>query len=137
MRLYFCFILSLFSLEAIAQKTTLTVRIEGIKAEEGKILLALYTREAEFLSDEIYLGKEAYIQNGKAIFLLENVPYGVYAISTYFDKNENGELDTNFLGIPKEPYGFSMNPESNFGPPSFDQAAFRLSSPSDTITITY
>lgn len=137
MRLYFCFMFSLFSLGTYAQKTTLTVKVEGIRAEEGKILLALYESEVEFLGDEIYIGKEAHIHQGRATFVLENIPHGLYAISTFFDKNENGELDTNFIGIPKEPYAFSMNAKGNFGPPSFEQAAFRLRSPSDTLTITY
>ena len=32
---------------------------------------------------------------------------GSYAIGVIHDENNNGELDYNFLGIPKEGYGFS------------------------------
>lgn len=49
---------------------------------------------------------------------------GRYAIKLFLDLNGNGEVDTNFLGVPKEPFGFSNNAMGKFGPPSFDAAAF-------------
>ena len=44
----------------------------------------------------------------------------------FHDENENGELDTGFLGIPKEDYAFSNNASGVFGPPSYDKAKFEL-----------
>jgi uncharacterized protein (DUF2141 family) len=35
-------------------------------------------------------------------------------------------MDFNFLGMPLEGYGFSNDASAPFGPPSFDDAAFRL-----------
>jgi uncharacterized protein (DUF2141 family) len=32
----------------------------------------------------------------------------------------------NFLGIPKEPYGFSKNKFGKFGPPDFEDASFEV-----------
>jgi uncharacterized protein (DUF2141 family) len=54
------------------------------------------------------------------------LPKGKYAISIFHDTNEDGELSTNFIGIPKEPYGFSNNPKAKFGPPSFEQSLFEF-----------
>ena len=54
------------------------------------------------------------------------LPFGKYAITIFHDVNDNEELDTNFIGIPKEPYGFSNNPKSSFGPPGFDDAVFEF-----------
>jgi uncharacterized protein (DUF2141 family) len=34
--------------------------------------------------------------------------------------NDNGKLDKNFIGIPKEPYGFSNDKAGSFGPPDFE-----------------
>ncbi len=137
MKLLFCFILFIVSLGAFAQKASLTVKIDGIAVEGGKVLLAVYNSKDDFLSDYIFAGREAQIKNGEATVFFEDMAYGKYAISTFFDKNENGLLDTNFIGIPKEPYAFSMNPTNNFGPPSFEQAAFVLCNPNHTIKITY
>jgi uncharacterized protein (DUF2141 family) len=59
------------------------------------------------------------------------LPEGRYAIKLFLDLNGNGEVDTNFLGIPKEPYGFSNNAKGTLGPPSFDAAAFTIEGPRD------
>jgi len=47
---------------------------------------------------------------------------GQYAIKVFHDENANGELDINFLGIPKESYGFSNHARGRFGPPPFAEA---------------
>ena len=49
---------------------------------------------------------------------------GTYAIGFYIDKNQNEKIDTNFLGIPKEQFGFSNDVMGKFGPPSFEAASF-------------
>ena len=40
--------------------------------------------------------------------------------------NNNNKLDTNLFGIPKEPYGFSNNARSKWGPPKYEIAKFEL-----------
>ena len=37
----------------------------------------------------------------------------------------NGKLDTNWLGIPKEGYGFSNDAKGSFGAPPFSAAGFQ------------
>jgi uncharacterized protein (DUF2141 family) len=54
------------------------------------------------------------------------IPNGAYAISLFIDVNGNQEFDTNFLGLPKEQYGFSNNAMGTFGPPKFEPASFIL-----------
>jgi len=50
-----------------------------------------------------------------------------YSVSVYYDLDENGELNTGFLGIPSEPVGFSNNAKGSFGPPSFEDTKFKPS----------
>ena len=57
------------------------------------------------------------------------LPYGEYAISLFVDFNGNKKLDKNFLGIPKEQYGFSNNVMGKMSPPTFDQAKFAIAGP--------
>ena len=54
------------------------------------------------------------------------LPKGVYLISVYLDSNFNNKLDYNFLGIPKEQYGFSNNEIGNYRRPKFSEASFEL-----------
>jgi uncharacterized protein (DUF2141 family) len=44
------------------------------------------------------------------------------------DKNKNGKLDKNYLGIPTEAYGFSNNARRTFSAPSFEEAEVNLNS---------
>ena len=57
------------------------------------------------------------------------LPFGVHAITLFVDFNGNKKIDKNFLGIPKEPYGFSNNVIGNMSAPTFDQAKFLISGP--------
>jgi uncharacterized protein (DUF2141 family) len=54
----------------------------------------------------------------------EDIPPGTYALAIIHDENSNGKLDTNWLGIPTEGYGFSNDAKGSLGPPSFAAASF-------------
>ncbi len=56
---------------------------------------------------------------------MHNLPSGTYAVRLFHDTNGNGELDTNFLGLPREGYGFS-NGAGARGPASFEDAAVQV-----------
>jgi uncharacterized protein (DUF2141 family) len=58
-----------------------------------------------------------------------------YAAVAFQDLNGNGKLDKNFLGIPKEPFGFSNHARASGGPPKFAAASVGLS-PNGTTAIT-
>ena len=49
---------------------------------------------------------------------------GTYTIAFYIDKNGNEKIDTNFLGIAKEQFGFSNDVIGRFRLPSFEAASF-------------
>ena len=55
----------------------------------------------------------------------EDIPPGTYALAVIHDENMNGKLDTNWLGIPKEDYGFSNDAKGLFGAPSYPAASFQ------------
>ncbi len=55
----------------------------------------------------------------------EDFPPGAYAITVIHDENMNGKLDTNWLGIPKEGYGFSNDVKPLRGATPFSVASFK------------
>jgi uncharacterized protein (DUF2141 family) len=57
---------------------------------------------------------------------VQGLPPGQYAISLFHDLDSDSEMDKNFIGFPKEPFGFSA-PMGKFGPPTFDEAAVEFS----------
>lgn len=67
------------------------------------------------------------IVNGKAKFVVYNLPFGEYSVGSYHDENGNYKYDR-FLCFGKEPYAFSNNARALLGifPPSYDKARFRF-----------
>jgi hypothetical protein len=49
----------------------------------------------------------------------EDIAPGTYALVISHDENTNGKLDTNWLGVPTEGYGFSNDATALLGAPSF------------------
>ncbi|WP_299012279.1 DUF2141 domain-containing protein [uncultured Polaribacter sp.] len=105
---------------------TLTVNIKGLKSDKGVVLVGLYNNKNTFLK-EIYKGATRKISNKKSTVIFTNLPKGEYAVSFVHDKNNNGKMDTNIVGIPKEDYGCSNNATGFMGPPAYDNAKFVLS----------
>lgn len=101
------------------------VTVKNIKELKGSIRVGLFTNENDFLKKAAE-GKvvKATAKEVKVIF--ENLKAGDYAVSVIHDENENGELDTNAIGMPKEGFAFGNNAMGMFGPPSFENAKIRV-----------
>lgn len=113
----------------------LAVNVSGVKKSEGKISVAVYDESEGFLKfDKVYMSNSAAAAKGTTQVIIKDLPDGEYALAVFHDKNGNNELDTNFMGIPKEPIGFSKAKMKMFGPPCFKECAFALVSNSE-ITI--
>ena len=109
-------------------KTTHAVRITVTNFEniKGKLQLCLTDKKEDFLKQCEY-ATAVTVTNNTISLEIANVKTGVYSISLFHDENNNGVLDTKgFFGIPSEPYGFSNNPSTTFGPPSFEKCAFLI-----------
>jgi uncharacterized protein (DUF2141 family) len=104
---------------------------EAIKVEietgsiRGQIIVSLCTEET-FLQDSCTLARTVVeITNPLTTTTLTPPKPGRYTVFVVYDKNGNGKMDKNFLGIPKEPVGLSRNPTPpKFGPPKFSDASF-------------
>ncbi|GGI58008.1 DUF2141 domain-containing protein [Winogradskyella haliclonae] len=117
-----------------AKAHDITVNISGLDSDEGKILIGLYDSEGKFLKKR-YRNTIGTINKEKSTIIFKDVPKGVYAISFVHDENDNGKMDTNFMGIPKEDYGCSNNAKGFIGPPKWEDAKFELKE-DKTINIT-
>lgn len=103
---------------------TLEVTVINIKSSKGTIRIGLFD-EQEFLKTAKD-GKIVKASPSGVTVVFENLKPGTYGISVIHDENENGELDSNKLGIPKEGFGFGNNASGSFGPPSFEKAKVEI-----------
>ncbi|MCS7086543.1 MAG: DUF2141 domain-containing protein, partial [Bacteroidia bacterium] len=115
----------------------IVVRFSGLRNDKGKVVAAVYNRAEGFPTDpsKVLQGKTGAISGKTAQIVFDNLPYGNYAVVFIHDENENRNLDVNFLGIPVEGYGASNNPRFFFGPPKFEEAAFRLDAPEKVVVL--
>ncbi|TAE69475.1 MAG: DUF2141 domain-containing protein [Bacteroidetes bacterium] len=106
---------------------TLTISIQKIPSEKGKMMFAVYDSEKNYMNEKNAIAKKvAKIKNGKATVQFENLKAGKYAFVYFYDKNNDNTLNTNVLGIPTEKYGFSNKASGVFGPPSFQKSSFLI-----------
>ena len=106
---------------------SLNVRITGFANDIGNCRFAIDNSEDVFESDDsVFIGKVLPITNNEVTLKIDSLEYGYYAIKVFHDENSDGEIDTNFLGIPTEDYGYSNDASGWFGPPSWESAKFLL-----------
>ena len=103
---------------------TLTVVVSEASPGVGQALGSLFDSEDTYLkapSDEMIVEID---DEGLATLTFKGLSAGTYAVSVIYDRNSDGELNTNFLGIPKELIAMSNNAKGRFGPPSFEKTRF-------------
>jgi uncharacterized protein (DUF2141 family) len=120
----FCFALS-FTLSAQAFK--LTVNLEDLDQERGTVQICLMNDAKQYLKD-CYIGRTyRFAADKPRQMVFDSIPPGEYAIMAFHDVDGNGRLNTNgAFGLPSEPYAFSNNPNTWFGPPKQRKCVFNL-----------
>ena len=101
--------------------TRLYVTIENVRASQGLIALTLYPDESRrFLArrGSLYVGRVP--ARAPVTRACIHVPApGTYALGIYHDADSNRRFNRSAIGLPAEGYGFSNNPSTLFGLPSF------------------
>ncbi|GAB5379320.1 MAG: DUF2141 domain-containing protein [Aliiglaciecola sp.] len=100
--------------------------IDGVKAGDGKIYVQLFKGKTNYESGNAEAATVVSALDGKATVSFHNLDTGEYALRYFHDENNNGEMETNLLGMPTEGYGFSNSAKPNFGPVSYEEIMFEL-----------
>ncbi|MEO1487101.1 MAG: DUF2141 domain-containing protein [Bacteroidota bacterium] len=120
------FIALIFFAFTSEQTSSITVKVSNIEKVEGPIYFMLYKSKDGFPSDQTKAYRQGKVTHygTEATFTFDNLPVGEYAVAFFQDENNNGKLDSNFLGIPKESVGASNM--TGFSKPSFRKSKFQL-----------
>ena len=140
--IYFTCLLAAFTLTSLAAAAepdgTLRVEVQNIENDKGNIGCSLYSKEDGFPSDSDKALQSVTVKpsDRKATCVFKGVKAGTYAVSVMHDVDADGELDSNFVGRPKEPWAVSNNvPAERFGPPKFKPATFKFDGTTSTIKV--
>ena len=117
----------------------LSIEVRGVRSGDGRVYVAVHGPESKdtFPSgDDIVSGLREPARIGTLHFVVNDLPAGRYAVNAFHDENDNGELDTNLVGIPSEGYGFANDPSTTFGPADFEEAAVTVGEPSGVAILT-
>jgi uncharacterized protein (DUF2141 family) len=106
---------------------SLTVTIGKVSPRGGVLRLGLYDA-ASYPDDNStpIAAADVPVKGGEITVTFKNLPPGRYAIESFQDVNANGKMDTSWLGLPEEPYGFSRDARALLSKPGFNSAAFAL-----------
>ena len=142
---YFCAVLCLFagvvfgqdsaSDEAVKTSSNedhhakLVLSISNFESTVGRVFISIYNNSDTFLGKEKFQKRELVVADaivdGKVSTAFD-LPVGEYAVAVFHDDNDNGKMDSNFIGIPNEPSGLSNGHVPKFGPPRYKEAKFQL-----------
>jgi len=104
----------------------LAVKIVDLKGE-GKLLLAVYNSQENFLKDEgIFRHVVLPVEGEEMEFVIEDLPEDEYAVAFMIDENGNDKMDFYFFGMPKEKYGLYTDPGFILSRPKFKTLSFDL-----------
>lgn len=120
--------------DAIVRSGTLLVRVDSLASNDGQLRFVLFDTKKTFLKRP--LRAEAFeIVDYKGSWIVDDLPFGTYAVLVHHDVNGNGKMERHWYGKPKEPSGVSNDPPPRMGPPKFDAAKFEFKEDQQTIVI--
>ena len=101
------------------------VRVVNVKSDMGAVRAEI-CRAEEWLKEGCAHKAVTQAVPGVTVVTLRDVEPGTWAVVVFHDKNNDGDVDTNLLGIPVEGVGFSRDPSLGLKGPSFNSAAMLI-----------
>jgi uncharacterized protein (DUF2141 family) len=116
-----------------AQQLKMNVDVTNVQKGKGTVVLNVYNKKENFLKTA-YFTKVQKANQGTIKFQVD-LPRGTYAITVFQDLDSNEKLNSNWLGMPKEPVGNSTNFKPDGGAPTFGDCSIYVLNNDSTITI--
>jgi uncharacterized protein (DUF2141 family) len=118
---------------------TLRIHVDGFRNTRGNLGTILFRSPGGWPEDKArsFRAGPAPIETATrtATGVWPGLPPGDYAVAAIHDENSNAKLDRNFLGVPKEGFGFANNPHVGLSAPPFRAALVHVACPITDITI--
>jgi uncharacterized protein (DUF2141 family) len=128
--------LALLATPHAASAADLTVTVEGIRNDHGRVYVTLFNSASTWLDgDHSVQDQSIPAHSGPVSVTFHNVAPGRYAAVTFHDENGNTVMDYDVIGLPTEGFAFSNQARPFLSAPSFDRCAFEIGSANAQILI--
>lgn len=106
----------------------LAVHVTDLRSDAGIVHFAVYDAAERFPASGQWIEGAKVAPRSEGALAVFRLPRpGTYAVAVFHDENANGKFDTWLSALPVEGYGFSNDAPLRLGPPTFDDAAVRVS----------
>jgi uncharacterized protein (DUF2141 family) len=114
----------------------LSVNVSGLHSDNGVVRCGLYASADTFRKPGREVrGVVARPSGQRATCVFSGIAAGSYAVAVFHAEQNETQIEYGMFGKPKQGYGFSRNPSSNFGPPNFEAAAFDFTGTNQTMPV--
>lgn len=128
MKLILLLVFGIFTSFTPTKNPELTIKITNIEKIQGDIKIGIFNTDKNFLKEGAAIKNYSIkVTSATAYLKITDLPAGDYAVSMYHDENSDNECNSNFIGIPKEAFGFSNNVRPKMSAPKYDECKFNLS----------
>ena len=121
---------------ALADLPSVRVVVSGLSPAAGTVEISLFDSADSFMIEPHLQQSGTAGEDGSFETEFVSLPDGEYAVVVVHDANDNGKLDSGFLGFGGEGYGFSNNAQSWFGWPDFEDAKIMVDQPATLVEIS-
>lgn len=121
----FCGTLS--AITQTAEAASVVVRLTGFANDDGQVQCGLFDKEDGWRDETMALKMTtSRIEATRAMCQFDQVDAGQYAVAAFHAQKNERQVRYGLFGKPQQGVGFSNNPSITWGPPSFDEAAFKV-----------
>ena len=103
------------------ERHPLKVVVNNLKSNNGQIGVLIFDRSEGYPNNPDLAVAQKFVSAMRGVeIVFDDIAYGSYVITIMHDENNNGQMDQDFFGRPKEGHGVSNDPpNSTFGPPRY------------------
>ncbi len=107
---------------------TLHIEFDNIRSDKGEISVTVYENAETWLDEDVerYHFPKEHLTDGKMTASIDLEKPGKYAIAILDDEDIDGEMEHNFIGYPREGFGFSNNIHVWLSRPKFEECVLDI-----------
>ena len=108
----------------------LTIEFENIRNNKGVVFVTLFETKETWLDEDLeyyqFIFSKENVRNNKLTVSIDSINSGYYGIAILDDEDEDGEMQNNFIGFPREGFGFSRNVRVRLFKPKFEECVLEI-----------